>query len=313
MIKRNLEKGMVSVLLPAYKTKFLSEAISSVLRQTYRNLELIIVDDKSPNDIKKVVSNFNDDRIIYYRNEQNLGAKDPVANWNRCLSYAHGEFFCLLCDDDVYDSHFIENLLLLAKNEKKCNVFRCKSGIITSSGKLIDFYPSSPMMESSEDYALHLIRGLRFQTISEFLYRTEYVLDKGGYVPFPKACYADWFSVLYFAILGGICSTNQILSYFRDSGENLSSVTSDILEKMDALNLFVEKITSLYSDNDNLYKSLVLSEIQKFLYKRKSEYIGIASWKNIYLLYGKRNSRYMIPKSCFIKGILLKLFRTFKK
>lgn len=312
-MQRNLEEGKVSVLLPAYKTKYLSEAISSVLAQTYKNIELIIVDDKSPDNIKGVVAQFNDERIYYYRNKTNLGAKDPVANWNRCLEYIHGEYFCLLCDDDVYDTHFVEDLVELAIKRKDCHVFRCKSGLISSNGELIDFYPSIPYWESSEDYALHLIRGLRFQTISEFLYRAEFILNKGGYVPFPKACYADWFSVLYFSLDGGICSTNNILSYFRDSGENLSSVISDIPEKIDALNLFVDKVLSIYSGKNNLYCQLIFKEIHIFSNKRKYEYIGIASWKNIFLLLIGRNKKYKISTYCFIRGLQLKLFNFFKR
>ena len=56
---------LVSVAIPAYKSEYLSEAIVSVLNQTYSNLELIIVNDKSPEDIYNIVSKFSDKRIRY--------------------------------------------------------------------------------------------------------------------------------------------------------------------------------------------------------------------------------------------------------
>ena len=92
---------LVSVVIPAYKSAYLFDAISSVLSQTYKNLELIIVNDASPEDITSIVESFNDPRIRYYINERNIGALDLVKNWNLCLSYAQGDFFCLLCDDDM--------------------------------------------------------------------------------------------------------------------------------------------------------------------------------------------------------------------
>lgn len=314
MKQSKFEKNLVSVLMPVYKDKYLYDAIDSVLKQTYKNIELIIVDDKSPYNIKGIVSSFKDDRLFYYRNKDNLGRNDPVANWNKCLEFVHGEFFCLLCDDDVYNEYFIEEMVSLANKNSNCNVFRCKAGIISNKGELKDMYPSSPIWESSEDYALHLIRNLRFQTVSEFLYRTKYVLQKGGYVAFPKACYADWFSVLYFSKENGICSTNRILSFFRDSGENLSSVTSDTVEKIHALNMFCQKIFSLYNDVDNIYIELLKKDIRFFVKKRKSEYIGISSWQKILFLFLKKKKKeFDIPLYCFVKGVQLKMFSIIKR
>ena len=82
---------LVSIAIPAYKKKFLAEAIQSVLNQSIQDFELIIVNDKSPEDIDCVVENFNDKRIRYFTNDTNLGGKNPAQNWNKCLSYAQGE------------------------------------------------------------------------------------------------------------------------------------------------------------------------------------------------------------------------------
>ena len=62
-----------SVLIPAYKGKFLEHTIHSVLSQNYQEFELIIVDDCSPEDLQAIVNKFSDSRILYYRNEQNCG------------------------------------------------------------------------------------------------------------------------------------------------------------------------------------------------------------------------------------------------
>lgn len=63
-----------SITIPAYKQKYLYEAIESCLAQTYEDFELIIVDDASPEDLKSVVDQFDDKRIRFYRNEKNCGA-----------------------------------------------------------------------------------------------------------------------------------------------------------------------------------------------------------------------------------------------
>ena len=144
----NSSNVLVSIAIPAYKVKFLSEAINSILRQTFKDFELIIVNDKSPEDITSIVSAFNDDRIRYYINEENIGRKDPVQNWNKCLSYARGKYFSLLCDDDLYEPTFLEDMLRLKSKYPDVKVFRSRVKVIDSEDNVISYYPSSPEYES---------------------------------------------------------------------------------------------------------------------------------------------------------------------
>ena len=74
-----------SFVLPAYKARFFKEALDSILSQTYKDFELIIVNDASPEDITSIVKGDNDPRISYYINDVNIGGKDLVAQWNDCL------------------------------------------------------------------------------------------------------------------------------------------------------------------------------------------------------------------------------------
>ena len=61
-----------SFVLPAYKATFLREAIDSILAQSYPDFELIIVNDKSPEDLTSIVNSYHDVRIQYYVNAQNI-------------------------------------------------------------------------------------------------------------------------------------------------------------------------------------------------------------------------------------------------
>ena len=59
-----------SFVLPAYKAHFLSQAVDSILSQTYTEFELIIVNDASPEDLDSIVESYSDSRIRYYKNQQ---------------------------------------------------------------------------------------------------------------------------------------------------------------------------------------------------------------------------------------------------
>ena len=251
---------LVSVAIPAYKAKYLSQAIESVLNQTHQNLEIIVVNDQSPDDIGTIVQKFDDSRIHYYVNERNLGRQNPAYNWNRCLSYAHGEFFALLCDDDLYEPTFIERMLSLAEKHPTTNVFRSRANFINAQGKEINRYPSAPEWESWDDYLWHVSRNYRTQTISEWMYRKAILDQVGGYALLPLAWYADYLSIFRFAQSGGIASTSDILVHFRQSGDNISSQDDkNTLKKVEASRMYRSAVADLltnHPDRDNLLGGL---------------------------------------------------------
>jgi len=89
----------VTVCLPTFnKARFLPASIESVLSQEFRDYELLIVNDASPDHTDDVIRGFRDSRIKYVRNPQNMGL---VENWNRCLNLAQGEYAIVFHDDDV--------------------------------------------------------------------------------------------------------------------------------------------------------------------------------------------------------------------
>lgn len=216
-----LINNLVTIAIPAYKARYLHEAIDSALRQDYTNIEVIIVNDKSPYDLDSIVSQFNDERIRYYKNDINLGSQSIVLNWNRCLEYAKGEYFVLLCDDDYLFPNFVSTLLSLVKKYPSCDVFHARRMIIhkdqrNSESKLW------PEFESGEDFQFNSLENKRHHTVTEFLYRTEFIKSKGGYMVFPIGYYSDTASILSWS-KNGIASSQECICAFRHNEENISS------------------------------------------------------------------------------------------
>lgn len=98
----NEQEPLVSIITPAYNAaRFISEAIESVLRQTYTNWEMIIVDDCSTDDTIEIVQSYieKDERIKLYQLEENGGS--GVAR-NRAMDESQGRFIAFLDSDDVW-------------------------------------------------------------------------------------------------------------------------------------------------------------------------------------------------------------------
>ena len=88
---------LVSILLPVYNgAEYLAAAIESILSQTYRNFELIIIDDGSSDDSAKIIREFKDPRIrVYHQENQGL-----AATLNRAIKLAKGEYLARQDQDD---------------------------------------------------------------------------------------------------------------------------------------------------------------------------------------------------------------------
>ena len=276
---------LVSIGIPAYKSTYLRETIDSILKQTYQNLELIIVNDASPEPIEEIVKNYSDKRIRFYANKTNLGRKDPVANWNKCLSYAKGEYFSLLCDDDIYAPAFIEEMVRMADKYASCNVFKSGVKIIDANGNTIGAFPESPEWETCGDYIKYVSQRKRKQTISEWMFRLSRMEETGGYEPVPLAWGADYISVMKFAACGGIAACSEKLVSFRRSGQNLSTKNDKtVIEKLMGTKIYARKLAFLINDTELLNAEELMPCVEKIKRSEQKATLNSASPSHLWRL-----------------------------
>lgn len=111
----NLNTPLVSVVMPVYNgEKYLPEAIDSILKQTFTDFELLLINDASTDNSEKIINSYNDSRIIYIKNEQNLGL---IKTLNKGLDLAKGEYIARMDQDDI-SSHerFAKQIALFESN-----------------------------------------------------------------------------------------------------------------------------------------------------------------------------------------------------
>lgn len=98
----------ISVILPTYnRASLLPRAIKSVLNQTFKDIELIIVNDASTDNTDEVVKSFNDERIVYIKHKEN---KRPFAAMNTGFDMMRGEYVIGLMDDDEFLPDALETI-----------------------------------------------------------------------------------------------------------------------------------------------------------------------------------------------------------
>ena len=106
----------ISVVMPAYNAeKYISEAIESILNQTYVDFEFIIINDGSTDKTKEIIHSYNDPRIVYLENENNLGI---VITLNKGLDFASGKYIARMDSDDIAVTNRLEKQIAYMEKNK---------------------------------------------------------------------------------------------------------------------------------------------------------------------------------------------------
>lgn len=108
---------LVSVIIPTFnRAHMINDALDSVLQQTYKNIEVIIIDDGSTDDTQDLITNINDPRLRYVKQE-NAGVS---AARNHGVAISKGVYIAFLDSDDIYEKTCIEAKVAIAIADENC-------------------------------------------------------------------------------------------------------------------------------------------------------------------------------------------------
>ncbi len=145
----------VSVIMPAYNAEaYIREAVSSILDQSWKNLELIIVDDASTDSTADAVREFSDPRIRLLTNRVNLGI---AASTNRAIEAAGGEYLALMDDDDLSLPDRLKAQVTFLEKHPEIMILGTGSYLTDAEGKMIGSVGAFP--ENPEYYRAKLLIG----------------------------------------------------------------------------------------------------------------------------------------------------------
>ena len=186
---QRMKKPLVSVVMLTYKrADIVPEAIESILNQTYKNFELIILNDGSPDNTDDVIAGYlkKDSRISYYKNDKNRGI---AYSRNRVTALAKGKYVAIMDDDDIS----LPNRL-----EKQVDFMEKNPEIDVLAGQIKDL---SRIPESHNEIATGLIQYNNFGNANT-MYRRQIV--QKYQIKYPNFNYGeDWHFWLQILFKGG--------------------------------------------------------------------------------------------------------------
>lgn len=222
----------VSILIPTYGQEgCVSNAIASAMAQDYPNLEVIVVDDASPDQTAEKVATFSDPRLRYVRNTHNLGR---VKNYRRALyELATGEWVvCLDGDDCFIDQEFISRAIDLAYSEPGIVIVAARQKVVTASVTYEPLPLETTILTGKETLLRYYDQRYHFSHLATLYHR-----------PGALACdfyrmdviSSDWESLLRLALTGKVAYLDRIVGCWNLYGRNASLNTcwKDLVANLD--------------------------------------------------------------------------------
>src|SRR6266853_2821850 len=261
---------LVSIITPVFNhEKFIGLCIESVLRQSYQDWELLIIDDGSTDGTAEVIGRYSDPRIRYFHQE-NQGIEALAHTYNRALSLARGELIAILEGDDTWPSHKLAAQVPVFEDPDTVLAFgeetdidvdnrRAKSHSRTSRRrrKLPRSILFNDPVRSSTAHLLTM-EGQSFIPPVTVVIRKSALEAIGGFQYVPGICPTDVTTFLRLSLVGKFHYTDEVMGFRR---RHTSSATLQFLQPMSSApqDFIFEQIDS---------RNLELNEKQRDAIKR---------------------------------------------
>lgn len=256
-------KPLISILTPVYNhEKFIGDTIDSVINQTYKNWEMLVVDDCSTDGSWNIIQEYakKDSRIKVFRNETNKGL---IPNWKFLIDNSNGKYIAFLEGDDVFYSHNLEEKNKIFEKYPEVGMVYCNFDIINEKGDFLikNYYKKDKIKtfknEKIKPEEFLFSRALPFSTYSQIMLKRD-VLSISGYprsFDYESKVFipSDWDFNFRVATKNNIYSIDDVLIGFRKHSGNNSANTIKACEQ---LTLVLDEYAKEFKDDKNVLSGI---------------------------------------------------------
>lgn len=222
-----MEKEKVSIITAVYKAeKFLKRCVDSILSQTYQNIELLLIDDGSPDNCPQMCDEYaKQDSRIKVVHQENGGVSSA---WNAGLNHATGDYIAFVDSDDWVEPTYIEKLYETLQ-QHNADIAICCNDVVDDNTSYADknFLNLATFYPSSECLKVFLAKKRWRHAVWAKLYRK----DIFNHLRYPEniKCVEDSYMIcdLCRQVKNGIATTDQVLYHYVIQGNSVSRTISE--------------------------------------------------------------------------------------
>lgn len=272
----------VSILVPNYNyARFLSQRLGSIERQTFRDFEVILLDDASADDSVQALQQFaRTHRCQLVCNEHNSG--NVFQQWNRGLKLATGQYVWIAEADDYADERFLEVLVGRLERNPECGVAYCNSSSVDDSSRIIE--PVRPTMydvdlsrwqrdfvgSGREECIRYLIRESTIPNASAVLFKRELCHVVGGVDESLKLA-SDWKFWASLLCISDLAFVAAPLNYFRTHRSSVRAkirTWAQIAEGLQVMKYIVDRLDVPQDALQDLHARLAVVFLHGYITQR---------------------------------------------
>ena len=238
----------VSIIIPCYNQgKYVAEAINSALRQTFKDIEIVCVNDGSTDNSVEIIKSFENKykNFIFLNNEEN---RSVIYSRNFAIKNCNGTYILPLDADDIIEPTYVEKAVKILDNNPNIGIVYCKAKIFGNYDK---YWNLKPFNKSDILYENCIFCSALFRK-SDFL-------KIGGYNNNMKYGCEDYDLWLSFIEQGlEVFQINEILFSYRQYDET-SRTTISLKNKKEIWNNLIKNHINLYLNDENFLERLIFS------------------------------------------------------
>ncbi len=243
-----MSKPLVSICIPNYNnSKYLALSIESALEQTYKNREIILVDDCSTDNSFEIAKKY-EDKIKIFKNIKNLG--QPL-NTNKSVENSKGKYTVILHSDDILLPNFIETLIPILENHNNVGLAVGERMTTDETGRVKEiapFYNTNCIIPGEKQAKIFMLTSF---LPCQVLFRRE-IFDQVGCVDKHHIVNLDGLLWFKFALISDVGYIQSPVAIYRTHNENTTSQYNQSIDHMLEYYRTLSKMFTLAKDKPYL-------------------------------------------------------------
>ena len=218
----------LAIIIPIYKIDFFRKTLDSLLNQTCKDFTVYVGDDCSPNDFEGLIADYQDKLDIHYTKfKTNLGGKDLVAQWERCVDLSQGEpWLWLFSDDDELEPNCVERFYQTIEDYPNISLIHFDVKVIDAVGNPVTNkqFVKSNFAEhyTAKEYAKARLKYKINSFVVEYVFRRDTFINCGRFQNFDMAWGSDDATWIKMSMDAGITTTKGAHVCWRLSNANIT-------------------------------------------------------------------------------------------
>lgn len=215
-----MAKPLVSIITPTYNhEKFIGQCIESVLAQIYPHWEMIIVDDGSTDQTRKIIEKYNDPRIRYfYQDHKGISRLDETYNF--ALEKANGELVAILEGDDFWAPYHLQTLVPLLEEDSSVVLAWGLARAVTEESQVTQIYRPRNWKNliDKPSLTMSMLQNQNSQPMPcGVVIKRRALTEIGGFKPLHlgNSAVVDYSTFLHLSLKGEFRATHKVVAYWR--------------------------------------------------------------------------------------------------